>query len=223
MFLPACTDADGTILQRGEGMPASIIPSFLYYCFITGITPGPANLCSLNASMRYGRRRALLQWRGLFTGYWIVSIASVLITYFLGGVLGNSVSVLAWIGAGYLIWMGIRSLLPKRHDADGEEQEEGQSCNFLTGLIVQLTNVKIMLSCLTALSGYVLPYTQSFGSLLLVGIFLPFTGPVCNLAWLFTGAALQKFFRKYEKIINIVMAVSLFYCAFSLIQAVFTR
>jgi cysteine/O-acetylserine efflux protein len=81
-------------------MPATIIPSFLYYCFIAGITPGPANLCSLNASMRYGRKQALKQWRGLFAGFWVIAIGSVLITYFLGGVLGSSVSILAWIRSG---------------------------------------------------------------------------------------------------------------------------
>lgn len=65
-----------------------------------------------------------------------------------------------------------------------------------------------------------LPYTKSFKSILLVGIVLPFTGPICNLAWLFTGAALQRFFEKYERPIDIVMAVSLFYCAASLIWGV---
>lgn len=28
-------------------MPILLIPSFLLYCFVGGITPGPANLCSL--------------------------------------------------------------------------------------------------------------------------------------------------------------------------------
>jgi len=201
-------------------MPATIIPSFLYYCFIAGITPGPANLCSLNASMRYGRKQALKQWRGLFAGFWVIAIGSVLITYFLGGVLGSSVSILAWIGAAYLVYLGVHILRPGK----GKKTEEAnKNCNFFTGLIINLTNVKIMLTCLTALSSYVLPYDRSFRSLLLVGIFLPFTGPVCNLAWLFTGAALQRFFEKYEKPINIVMAVSLFYCAFSLVWGVVGR
>ncbi len=198
-------------------MPASIIPSFLYYCFIAGITPGPANLCSLNASMRYGRRQALKQWRGLFAGFWVIAIGSVLITYFLGGVLGSSVSILAWIGAAYLVYLGIHIL---RSGKGKKTEEANKNCNFFTGLIINLTNVKIMLTCLTSLSSYVLPYDQSFRSLLLVGVFLPFTGPICNLAWLFTGVALQRFFEKYEKPINIVMAVSLFYCAFSLVWGV---
>ncbi len=35
-------------------MPISLIPSFLLYCFVGGITPGPANLCSLAAALRCG-------------------------------------------------------------------------------------------------------------------------------------------------------------------------
>ena len=43
-------------------MPLSVLPPFLLYCFITAITPGPANLCSLSASLR-GRAAAELSQR----------------------------------------------------------------------------------------------------------------------------------------------------------------
>ena len=66
-------------------------------------------------------------------------------------------------------------------------------CGLIVGVLVQLTNVKIMIYCLTAMSGYVLPYSRDFRHLLAVGLFLPFTGPVCNLLWLFPGGSLQKF------------------------------
>ena len=89
--------------------------------------------------------------------------------------------------------------------------------SFRTGLLVQLTNVKIMVFCLTALASYVLPYTDSFWSLLAVGLFLPFTGPIANLVWLFAGASLQKLFANYRRAVDVVMAVSLALCAVSLL------
>jgi cysteine/O-acetylserine efflux protein len=55
-------------------MPILLIPSFLLYCFVGGITPGPANLCSLGAALRYGRGPALRQWRGLFCGFFLDSM-----------------------------------------------------------------------------------------------------------------------------------------------------
>jgi cysteine/O-acetylserine efflux protein len=63
----------------------------------------------------------------------------------------------------------------------------------------------------------VLPYNSSFRTLLGVGLFLPFTGPMANLLWLFAGAGLQKLFTNHRKAVDIVMAVSLALCAVSLV------
>ena len=82
-------------------MPVSLIPSFLSFCFINGITPGPANLCSLSTAMKEGKQAALRQWRGLFTGFAIVSLGSAMVNAFLGSVLGEYVRYLAWAGAAY--------------------------------------------------------------------------------------------------------------------------
>ena len=195
-------------------MPGTMIPSFLIYCYITGITPGPANLCSLSAALRYGRGPALRQWRGLFAGFFTVSMASVLITYFLGSVLNQYVGVLSWIGAAYILWMAWHML----HAGEAEAAQDAARPCFRTGLLVQLTNVKIMVFCMTALASFVLPYTDSFLGLLLVGLFLPFTGPVANLVWLFAGASLQKLFADHRRGVDMVMAASLALCAVSLVR-----
>nr|WP_297312508.1 LysE family transporter [uncultured Oscillibacter sp.] len=91
-------------------MPMSLLPSFLLYCYVGAITPGPANLCSLSTALRYGKGPALRQWRGLFTGFFLVSMASVLITYFLGTMLNQYVGLLSWVGAAYLLWMAWHTL-----------------------------------------------------------------------------------------------------------------
>ena len=201
-------------------MPVSLIPSFILYCFFSGITPGPANLCSLTTAMKEGRAAALRQWRGLFTGFAIVSLASVLICYFLGSVLGDNVRFLAFIGAAYLLFMAFQILRPVILHSPGETEAQIQdrgTASFLTGLMVQLTNVKIMVFCMTALSSYVLPYSGSFLHLLAVGAILPFTGPICNLAWLFAGVRLQDLFRRHRTACSVVLALSLVWCAISLI------
>ncbi len=93
-------------------MPVSLLPSFLSFCFINGITPGPANLCSLSTAMNEGKQAALRQWRGLFTGFALVSLGSVLVNAFLGNVLGTHVRYLAWAGAAYLLWMAWNMIRP---------------------------------------------------------------------------------------------------------------
>lgn len=194
-------------------MPLSLLHSFLIYCYLGAITPGPANLCSLSAALRYGKGPALRQWRGLFVGFAIVSLASVLVTYLLGTVMDRYVGILSWVGAAYILWMAFHML-----KSSGVSTEDDPAApTFLRGLLVQLTNVKIMVFCLVALSSYVLPYTNSFWSLLAVGLFLPFTGPVANLVWLFAGASLQKLFANHRRAVDIVMAAALAVCAVSLV------
>ena len=195
-------------------MPVSLIPSFLIYCYVGAITPGPANLCSLSAALRYGRGPALKQWYGLIAGFSILSLLSVFITYLLGSLLNQYVGWLTWVGAAYLLWRAWHTL----RSAGAETAEEDPSYpSFRTGFLVGITNVKVMLFCLTALSGYVLPYSQSFLSLLLVGIFLLFTGPPCNLIWIFAGASLQKVFARHRKVVDVVMALALALCAVSMV------
>lgn len=195
-------------------MPVSLIPAFLVYCFVGGITPGPANLCSLSAALRYGRGPALKQWRGLFVGFFLVSMGAVAVTYCLGTLLSGYVGWLAWVGAAYLLWMAWHML---RAAGVTAAESDPSYPSFRNGLLLQLTNVKVIIFCLTALSGYVLPYRQSLPWLLAVGLFLPFTGPVANLVWLFAGASLQKLFQDHRKTVDVVMAVSLALCALSLV------
>lgn len=194
-------------------MPASMLPSFLLYCYIGAITPGPANLTSLAAALRYGKKPALLQWRGLFFGFFLVSMASVLVTWLLGTMLNEYVGYLAWVGAAYILWMAWHML----RSSGVEAEDNPDQPSFRRGLLVQLTNVKIMVFCLTALASYVLPYTDSFWWLLGVGLFLPFTGPIANLVWLFAGASLQKLFSRHRRAVDIVLALSLMACAISLV------
>lgn len=195
-------------------MPLSQIPAFLVYCYIGAITPGPANLCSLSAALRYGRGPALRQWRGLFTGFFLVSMASVALTYLLGALLSGYVAYLSWVGAAYLLWMAWHML---RSAGVPQAQSDPAYPSFRTGLLVNLTNVKVMIFCITALSSYVLPNTQSFFILLAVGLFMPLTGPIANLVWLFAGASLQKLFAQHRRAVDLVMAVSLALCALSLV------
>ncbi|MCI8803605.1 MAG: LysE family transporter [Oscillibacter sp.] len=195
-------------------MPASLLPSFLLYCYVGAITPGPANLCSLSTALRYGKGPALRQWRGLFTGFFLVSMAAVLATWLMGTLLNQYVGALSWVGAAYLLWMAWHTL----RASSGPEGQVSSAPGFLSGLLVNLTNVKVMIFCLMALASYVLPYTRSLRALLAVGLFLPFTGPLANLVWLFAGAALQKLFVNHRKAVDRACAAALALCAVTLVR-----
>lgn len=195
-------------------MPPELIPSFLYYCFVTVITPGPANLCSMAAALKYGKPVALRQWRGLFVGFIVVAAISALIAYFIGSILKEYVHVLSYVGAAYITWLAYH--IYTSDNKPGTKEVEG--CNFLTGFFLQIANVKIIIFCLTVLSSYVLPHTNSFWTIFGIAMILPFIGPTANLVWIFMGVSLQKVFAKYRRVTNMLMALSLLFCAVSILR-----
>lgn len=200
-------------------IPLEILPTFLFYSFIASITPGPANLSSLSLALSRGKNVALKQWVGLFTGFTIVSLISGFVAFFVGTALNEYAKVLSVVGAAYILWLAVHLLREKMvQECASENMAAASSAQyFRRGIFVQLTNVKIMFFCVTVQTTFLLPYNHSLLSVLLLALLLPFIGPVCNLAWLFTGAALQRFFVHYQKQVNAVMAGSLVLCAASIV------
>lgn len=205
-------------------MPVSIIPSFIYYDFICGITPGPANLTSLSTSIRKGRRVALRQWYGVFVGFYVISILSGLLSYFVGSQLMDYVKYFSFVGAAYIVWLAIHILREKEEEDNTDDNNNKPSKpkvkegTFLFGFLLQMTNVKVMVSCVTTIGAFVLPYTTDLRSIMIAALVLPIAGgPMCNLVWLFAGSKLQNLFKEHKKIINIIMAISLIICAITMV------
>lgn len=189
-------------------MPISLIPSLLLAIFAVGYSPGPANLYSLACCLKFGRRKALKMWRGLLTGFSIGAVIMVVLTHLLGEIMGDYVIYLKYIGAAYILWLAW-----KMWRFSGQNNTEAQECSFTSGMIVQLTNAKMLLFELTAFSVYVLPYSDRIADLFVVAALLLIAGPGANLVWLYAGAYLRRFFSKYQKQVDIVMAILLALCA----------
>ena len=193
-------------------MPLSLIPSLLIAILIVGYTPGPANLYSLACCLKFGRRKALKMWQGLLTGFSIAVVVMAVLTHLLGEMMGDYVVYLKYLGAAYIFWLAW-----KMWRFSGQNNPEAQECTFTSGMIVQLTNAKMLLFDLTAFSVYVLPYSNKLTDLLIVAVMLLLAGPGANLAWLYAGAYLRRFCNRHQKEVDIVMAILLALCAIYII------
>ena len=67
------------------------------------------------------------------------------------------------------------------------------------------------------LQPFVLPHYDSIPVLALFCFILSVTGFLCTLLWALFGAVFEKFFKKYSKIVNAVMALLLVYCAVTMV------
>ena len=195
-------------------MPLELLPSLLFAILVVGYTPGPANLYSLACCLKFGRRKALKMWRGLFTGFVIDITVMVVLTHILGEIMGQYIVYLKYVGAAYILWLAWKMLRNI-----GKQKAEADTCTFTSGLLMQLTNAKMLLFELTVFSVYVIPYTedlpesQQLLKLFMVAALLLLAGPGANMAWLYAGAYLRRFFSKYEKQVEIIMAILLVLCA----------
>ncbi|MBO7552610.1 MAG: LysE family transporter [Bacteroidaceae bacterium] len=193
-------------------MPLSQLPTLLLYILIVGYTPGPANIYSLSCAMKYGRKQAMVMWRGLFLGFAIAVVLMAVASHFLGSALGDYVYVLRYLGAAYIIWLAWQI-----YRESGIQVKNTQVCTFWSGLVMQLTNAKMLLFDLTVFSLFVLPYSNRLIDMFPVAALLLIAGPGSNLVWLLAGDYLRHFFDKRQKQVDIVMAILLVLCAIAIL------
>lgn len=189
-------------------MPDNLLPALLLQIFVVGYTPGPANIFSLTMAVRYGRARSMKMWFGLLTGATIAVLAMAVSVHFLGEALGPYVKWLKYFGAAYIAYLAY--CMWRDRMGAGDDRKD---CTFLSGMVVQMTNAKILLFELSVYSTFVLPYSSDIGDLLPVAALLLLAGPGANFVWLLLGSFLSHLFEKYHKQVNITSAVALLLCA----------
>ena len=189
-------------------MPLSQLPTLLLYILIVGYTPGPANIYSLTCAMKYGRKQALVMWRGLLTGFTLAVIGMAVLSHLLGEALGDYVAYLKYLGAAYILWLAFQI-----YRESGAKVKSARLCTYWSGLVMQLTNAKMLLFDLTVFSLFVLPYSDRLIDMFPVAALLLLAGPGANLLWLLAGDYLRHIFGKYQKQIDIMMALLLVLCA----------
>lgn len=144
-------------------------------------------------------------WWGFVIGFLFIDTTLVLVTHFLGDILGPYVKYLSYAGALYMLCLAVMIIVKS-----GQSKEDmAKSCTVRTGIIIEVTNVKVWMFCLTALGTFVLPYSSSFIDLAKVGVLLTLAGPVANLVWLVAGAGLNSLTERYGRLIDIILAAVL--------------
>ena len=189
-------------------MPYSLLPTLLLQILVIGYTPGPANIYSLAMSLRHGRRESLRMWLGLLTGFSIAACVVSVLTHLLGIAIGEYVSYLKYAGAAYLVVLAY-----KIYKRNGKMSEQDSACSFGSGMVVQLTNAKMLLFELTQFSTFVLPYSNKLTDLLEVAAWLTLAGPGGNLVWILAGSSLRGFFAQYGRLVDTLSAIALILCA----------
>ncbi len=161
---PRRTGAQRTWIRREPADPMTLELWIVYLAAAIGLslTPGPNGLLALTHGARFGASRAAFTVLGGVTGFFVLIAASLA---GLGALLAASeqaFTVAKWIGAGYLVYLGIRlwNAPPPSVDAAGGAagRDDGRPRRlFAQGFLVAVSNPKALIFFAAFLPQFMVP------------------------------------------------------------------
>lgn len=186
--------------------------SFLSYVLVSTFAPGPNNISSMSNAGRYGFGASLRYRLGIFCGFFAVQLLAALFSATLLDYIPAAQPYMLALGAAYILWMAWKTLTSR----SGGEKPSAADNAFLSGVLLQFVNVKVIIFAVTTMSTFVLPHVRSLPALVLFAFGLAGTAFVSVNCWAAFGAAFSRALRRHERAANAVMALLLVYCALSL-------
>jgi cysteine/O-acetylserine efflux protein len=187
--------------------------AFLSYVLVTTFTPGPNNIMSMSNASRYGFRKSIFFNVGIFVGFFIIIALCSIFSVTLYSLIPSIKPIMTYIGAVYILWLAWKTYKSEPHN---DSNSEKQTNTFLSGLLLQFVNPKVIIYGVTTVSTFIVPYYSSVFVLTGFSVLLAFVGFVATCCWSLFGSVFQKLLVEKDKVVNIIMALLLVYCAISL-------
>jgi threonine/homoserine/homoserine lactone efflux protein len=162
------------------------IDNFMIFAFASlmlNITPGSDMLYVATRSTGQGVKAGIISSLGIMTGCFVHIIAAVLGLSFILQESATAFSVVKYLGAAYLIYLGIRSFLSKDNVfAISKTDPESNKKIFLQGAITNILNPKVALFFLAFLPQFIsVDSANASMMILLLGIWFNISGTLVNI------------------------------------------
>ncbi|WP_271271678.1 LysE family translocator [Aliamphritea hakodatensis] len=119
--------------------------SFFIAIFIFGITPGPGIFAILAKAMVQGGRACFLLALGMTISDICYLILACMGLATIAEHWGEVFTVIRWVGAGYLLYLGYKLFTSPVSKADSEDVRSNRSGDFLQGFLISASNPKVIL------------------------------------------------------------------------------
>ncbi|WP_461211501.1 LysE family translocator [Desulfocurvus sp. DL9XJH121] len=141
---------------------------------IFALIPGPGIMAVVAQAVARGFAPAVLWTAGQVLGDMVYLLLALLGLTWLADALGEGFVVLRWIGAAYLVWMGLRAWTAAQPDPAAPPSARGAWRSFAGGTCVSLGNPKAMAFYCGFLPAFVdLPSLSMGGTLAVVAVICP--------------------------------------------------
>jgi cysteine/O-acetylserine efflux protein len=185
--------------------------AFASYVVLTTFTPGPNNIMSMSNASRHGFRGSSRFRLGELAGFFLVMAAAFLFTIALYQAIPAIKPYMTAVGAVYILWLAYKTLRSSPHHAAATSQN-----TFLSGMLLQFLNPKVILFGITVAATFIVPYYRSPPVLVVFAAGLALVGFAAVTCWALFGSVFQHFMAKNHEAVSWVMGALLVYCAVSL-------
>jgi len=197
-------------------MELSAYLAFVAYACATTFAPGPNNVLLLTAAGQYGFRRCLPLMCGIWTGLLTVMTLAGGFCTGLSKLIPQIAPVFKFVGAAYILYLAWKTW--RRVPASLTDDKVEKPLTFHNGFLLQFLNVKVIMLGLAAFPGYFLPAGGGLAIVLLFAVTMTLCCGTGNLIWATIGSMLYPVYARQYKIINIIMALLLIWCAWRIVR-----
>lgn len=184
-------------------MPLDQLLLFIAAGLLLNLTPGPDVLYVVSNALRGGARVGVVAALGITAGCFVHIFAAAVGVSALMAASATAFTVLKWLGATYLVYVGVRLLLSKAESAiqleavpahsTGATGQNGLKTIFLRGFWTNALNPKVALFFLAFLPQFITPAMDNKPlAFLLLGLLFNFNGMWVNIGWALTAAWLAR-------------------------------
>ena len=144
--------------------------AFFVYCLAMSFTPGPNNLMSMSVSKKVGFYRSFPFLWGLFFSFFLISAAIYFFSATVQALLPQLETPFKAVGSLYILYLTWQIIKPPKAAEKTEDEKNIKSRLFLSGFLLNLTNVKVMLFFLMGYISFILPVYDALLPCILLGI-----------------------------------------------------
>ena len=170
---------------------------FVLAALVLLLTPGPAVLYIVTRSIDQGRRAGLISVAGVHVGTLAHILAAAVGLSALLAASATAFSVVKYLGAAYLVYIGVRRLLDRRAPAAARSGEPRRLRRaFLDGVIVNVLNPKTALFFLAFLPQFVTVARGHVGQQIVwLGVVFVLLGAITDSLYALTAGSAVRWLR----------------------------
>lgn len=169
---------------------------FIVAGWLLNLTPGPDVLYIVSRSLKGGWRAGLVAGAGVNAGCFVHIFAAALGVGALLAASATAFTILKWIGAAYLVWIGLKTLLARPAAGATDYQAAAKALPtdtwkslFLGGFWTNVLNPKVVLFFLAFLPQFISPDSSSKAeAFLALGLLFNLNSIPVNAGWALAAA-----------------------------------